>query len=48
MYKCSIIRENMYINAALNGVLATLMQYIKEGNLYIALLKLLRIFNNVA
>ena len=32
MYKCGIIGENVYINAALNEVLVTLMQYIKGGN----------------
>ena len=32
MYKCGNIGENVYINAALNEVLVTLMQHIKGGN----------------
>ena len=48
MYQCSIIGNNVYINAALNGVLVTLMQYIKGGTVYINFLRLRQIVNNAA
>ena len=43
-----MIGNNAYINAALNGGLVTLMQYIKGGTVYINFLRLRQIINNAA